>query len=281
MSSLWQDLRYGARMLAKNPAFTLLAVITLALGIGANTAIFSVVNAVLLQPLPYENPNELVGIDLASKDTEDAQRGFPFSPAAYNFLKKNNSVFSDMAALSNKGWPANLTGEGDPERLQGYQVSANLFPLLGVRAVLGRTFTIEEDKPGSNRVVVISHDLWQRRFGGDRNILGRNLTINSDSYSVVGAMPDDFRFYDKTDVWTPLAFSVTEENEKNSNYLLVTARLKANVTNPQAASEADRLSRQFFNNPKSDLHARIREPQTLLTRDVRPVLYLLSAAVGF
>ena len=279
MNSFWQDLRYGGRMLTKNPAFTLLAVVTLALGIGANTAIFSVVNAVLMQSLPYERANELVRIDVVSDDADVG--GFPFSPAAYLFLKKSNSVFTDVAALSNKGWPANLTDAGDPERLQGYQVSANLFPLLGVKPVLGRTFTAEEDKPGANRTVMLSHDLWQRRFGGDKNIIGRTLTLNSDSYSVVGVLPYDFRFYGKTDVWTPLAFSVEEEHENNQNFLVITARRKPGVTNQQASAEIDHLSRQFINNPKSNLHARLREPQTLLTREVRPVLYLLSAAVGF
>jgi putative ABC transport system permease protein len=281
MSSFYQDLRYGARMLGKNPSFTILAVVTLALGIGANTAIFSVVNAVLLQPLPYYKANELVGIDIASRDTADADTGFPFSPAAYTFLKNTNSVFSDVAALSNKGWPANLTGEGDAERLQGYQVSANLFPLLGVKPFLGRSFTSDEDRPGSNRVVVLSYDLWQRRFAADPNILDHKLTLNGDSYNVIGVLPYDFRFYSKTDLWTPLAFTVAEENENNSNYLVITARRKDGISNLQAEGEVDRLSREFIKNPKSDLHARLREPQTLLTREVRPVLYLLSAAVGF
>jgi putative ABC transport system permease protein len=281
MNSFIQDLRYGARMLTKHPAFTLLAVLTLALGIGANTAIFSVVNAVLLQPLPYDNARDLVAIDVASKDTPDSQDGFPFNPAGYLFLKKKNTVFADIGALSNKGWPANLTGAGDPERLQGFQVSGNLFSLLGVRPLLGRTFTNEEDKPGSNRVVVLSYDLWQRRFGGDRNIVGQALTLNSESYTVIGVLPNDFRFYAKTDLWTPVAFTVAEENESHSNYLVVTARRRPGITNQQAAVEVRTLSQEFINNPKSDLYGRLREPQTLLTREVRPVLYLLTAAVGF
>ena len=279
MNSFLQDLRYGARMLAKNPSFTFLAVITLAMGIGANTAIFSVVNAVLLQPLPYANANELVGIDVTSAG--DPESRFPLSPAAYLYLRSNNSVFTEIGALSNKGWPANWTGAGDPERLKGFQVSANLFPLLGTRPLLGRTFAPEEDRPDGNRVVVLSHDLWQRRFGGDQSVLGRTLTLNGNSYTVVGVLPPDFRFYAKTDIWTPLAFSVAEENERNANYLELIARRKPGVSFEQAADEVNRVSRQFINNPKSDLYARLSEPQTLLTREVRPMLLLLSAAVGF
>ena len=280
METLINDVRYGARMLVKNPGFTLVAVITLALGIGANTAIFSVVNATLLQPLPYANADELVGIHVSS-GTDSPEARFPFPPAAYSYLKSNNSVFTDIGALSNKGWPANLTGAGDPERLQGFQVSANLFPLLGIRPLLGRTFAPEEDRPDGNRVVVLSHDLWQRRFGGDQSVLGRTLSLNSNSYTVVGVLPRDFRFYAKTDIWTPLAFSIAEENERNSNYLELIARRKPGVSFEQAADEVNRVSRQFINNPKSDLHAQLGEPQTLLTREVRPILLLLSAAAGF
>ena len=280
MNSLWQDLRFGGRMLVKNPGFTLLAIITLALGIGANTAIFTVVNAVLLRPLPYANADELVGIYLSPGGDAQESR-FPFEPAAYLNLKKNNKVFTDVAALSNKGWPANLTDAGEPERLQGFQVSANLFPLLGVNAELGRTFAAEEDRPGTNRVVVMSHELWQRRFGGERAILGRTLILNNDSYTVIGVLPPDFRFYSKTDVWTPLAFTVAEENERNSRYLELIARRKAGVSLAQASAEADRIAQEFINNPKAGMHARLSSPQDLLTKEVRPLLLLLLAAVGF
>ena len=275
-----QDLRYGARMLLKNPGFTLVAVITLALGIGANTAIFSVVNAVLLQPLPYAKANELVGIYLSPAGAAP-ESTFPFSPAAYLNLRSHNNVFTDVAALSNKGWPANLTDSGDPERLQGFQVSANLFPLLGVDAELGRTFVADEDRPSANGVVVLSHELWQRRFGGDRAVIGRTLTLNSGSYTVVGVLPPDFRYYTKTDLWTPLAFDVKEENERNSSYLELIARRKPGVSLEQASIDADRITSGFINNPKSDVHARLSSPQALLTKEVRPMLLLLFAAVGF
>ena len=275
-----QDLRFGLRMLWKNPGFTLIAVLTLALGIGANTAIFSVVNAVLLQPLPYAKADELAAIYLRT-DRDAAESRFPFSPAGYLNLKNHNTVFTDVAALSNKGWPANLIGAGEPERLQGFQVSANLFPLLGASAELGRTFVAEEDRPGAPHVVVLSHELWQRRFSGAKDILGRQLALNSESYTVVGVMPAEFRYYAKTDLWTPLAFTVAEENERQSNYLEVLVRRRPGISNDVATAEADRVAREFLNNPKSDLHARLSVPQTLMTKEVRPMLLLLFAAVGF
>jgi len=275
-----QDLRYGLRMLWKNPGFTLIAILTLALGIGANTAIFSVVNAVLLQPLPYAKADELAAIYLRT-DRDPAESGFPFSPAGYLNLKNHNTVFTDVAALSNKGWPANLIGAGEPERLQGFQVSANLFPLLGASAELGRTFVAEEDRPGAPHVVVLSHELWQRRFSGAKDILGRQLALNSESYTVVGVMPAEFRYYAKTDLWTPLAFTVAEENERQSNYLELLVRRRPGISNEVATAEADRVAREFLNNPKSDLHARLSVPQTLMTKEVRPMLLLLFAAVGF
>ena len=181
IETLWQDLRYAIRMLRHDAAFTFVAVLTLALGIGMNTAIFSIVNAVLLQPLPFANADELVTF----YNTSGGESKFPLSPIAFLNLKRNNSVFTDVAALSNKGWAANLTGSGEAERLQGFQVSANLFSLLGVAPRHGRAFVEDEDRPGGNHVVVLSNELWQRRFGGDPQLLGQTITLNGDAYTVV------------------------------------------------------------------------------------------------
>jgi putative ABC transport system permease protein len=280
MTSLWLDVRYGIRMLVKNPGFTLLGILTLALGIGVNTAIFTMVNAVLLKSLPYANPDELTGAYLvSSKGGEESQ--YPFAPALYLDLKAHTSAFTDVAALSNKGWAANLTDTGEPERLQGFQISGNLFSVLGVNPELGRSFLTEEDRPGTNRVVVISHELWQRRFASDRSMLGRQLTLNGDAYTVIGVMPAHFRFYTKTDVWTPLAFSVEEQNESHSNYLELIARRKPGVTPEQAAADTSRVLTAFINDPKSDIQPRLIPPQTLMTKEVRPMLLLLLSAVGF
>lgn len=178
---LAQDLRYAARMLVRTPAFTAVAVLALALGIGANTAIFSVVNAVLLQPLPFKNPDQLVII------WENATHlGFPKNtPSPANFLdwRAQSTVFSGMAAMSPKNF--NLTGVGEPERLEGRRVSANLFDLLGVQPRLGRGFLPEEDRPGTH-VAILSYGLWQQRFGADPRVIGQAVNLNGESYSVVG-----------------------------------------------------------------------------------------------
>jgi putative ABC transport system permease protein len=277
MQSLWQDLRFGARMLMKKPGFTLIAVITLALGVGANTAIFSVVNAVLLQPLPYAKADELVEI----YTTPGGEDIWPFSPAAYLNLKRRNTVFTDIAALDNRGLSANLTGWGEPERLQGYKVSSNFFTLFGVTMRQGRTFLPEEDRPGANRVVVISHELWHGRFGGDPQLIGQALNLNGDSYTVIGVAPAGYRFGAKVDLWTPLAFTAADENNRGDGYLNLIGRRKPGVSFERAGAEVETIRREFDNDPKSDVRARIALPQETLTKEVRPLLLRLEAAVGF
>jgi putative ABC transport system permease protein len=277
MQTLWQDMRFGARMLMKNPGFTLVAVITLALGIGANTAIFSVVNAVLLQPLPYAKADELVQI----YTTPGGEDIWPFPPAAYLNLKSRNTVFTDIAALDNTGLPANLTGWGEPERLQGYKVSSNFFTLLGVTMRQGRTFLPEEDRPGANHVVVVSHELWQRRLGGDPQLIGRALNLNGDSYTVIGVAPYGYRFGVNADLWTPLAFTAADENNRKDAYLNLIGRRKPGVSFERAGVEVETIIREFDNDPNSNVRARISLPQEMLTKEVRPMLLLLVAAVGF
>ncbi|HJQ32696.1 MAG TPA: ABC transporter permease [Pyrinomonadaceae bacterium] len=277
MRTLLQDVRYGLRVLAKSPGFTLVAVLTLALGIGANAAIFSVVNAVLLRPLAYQNADELVAL---YNTNPRAEFEWPLAPAGYLELKGHNNSFADVAALSNKGWPANLTGAGEPERLQGFQVSANLFRVLGVSAARGRTFLDEEDRPGSNRVVVISHELWQRRFGGDPAIVGKTFTLNGEPHTVVGVMPQDFRFVSKTDVWTPLAFTPEETHDAQSSYLVPVARLKDGVTLEQARAEVENLTRRHAGDPKAEQFATLKPLQSIMTESVRAMLLILFAAVG-
>jgi len=183
-ADLLQDMRYALRMLAKNPAFTTVAIIALALGIGANSAIFSVVNAVLLRPLPFKHPEQLVMVW-----ENAAHMGFPRNtPSPANFLdwQKQAQSFTGMAAMVEHSF--NLTGVGEPERLDGRRVSANLFDLLGVPAQLGRSFVPDDDRPGTH-VVLLSHSLWQRRFGSDLAVIGRALSLNGESYTVIGVMP--------------------------------------------------------------------------------------------
>jgi putative ABC transport system permease protein len=276
IETLWQDLRYAIRMLRHDAPFTVVAVLTLALGIGANTAIFSIVNAVLLQPLPFHNAGELVMF----YNTSGGESKSPLSPIAFLNLKRNNSVFTDIAALSNKGWAANLTGRGEAERLQGFQVSANLFSLLGVAPRQGRAFLEDEDRPGGNHVVILSHALWQRRFGGDPQLFGQTITLNGDSYTVVGVMPEDFRFFTRTDLWTPLAFTPTDENDP-AGYLEVIARRKPGVSFVQASTAVETISREFNKKSNSQVITRLSIPQSELTEEVRPMLLCLMVAVGF
>lgn len=278
MNNLWKDLRYGKRMLFKNSGFTIIAVVTLALGIGANTAIFSVVNAVLLRPLPYHNANELMDIYSANKN--DAEYQGPISPVTYLNLQKNNGVFTEMAAISNKGWVANLTGTGEPERLQGYQVSANIFQFYGVAPARGRVFSAAEDQPGNNRVVMLSYEAWQRRFGGNADLVGRSINLNGAAYTVIGVMPEDFSFPAIADVWTPLAFTTADEKDE-SGYLLVGGWLKPGISMEQARAEADRLYRNQINNPNSDARVGLKPLQESLTFTVKRRLWSLLAAVGF
>jgi len=223
MQTFWQDLRYGARMLVKKPGFTLIAVLTLALGIGANTAIFSVVNAVLLRPLPFQDPEKLVIV------WEDATfAGFPRNtpaPANYVDWKTQNQSFADMAASAETSF--NLTGDGEPERVQAFSVNANFFPLFGVQPLLGRGFLPEEDRPGGNKVAVLSYSLWQSRYGGDRNIVNRDIQLNGEKHTVVGVMPSSFQFLDKeVRLWVPLALDQEELANRGGHYLQVVARLK-------------------------------------------------------
>ena len=280
LADLLHDLRYAARTLLKNPAFTVVAVIALALGIGANTAIFSVVNTVLLRPLPYKDPERLVMVW-----EEAAKHGYPRDvPTAANFIdwRDQNQVFEGMAAMTEASF--NLTGTGDPERLEGNRVSAALFPLLGVEPQLGRVFTAAEDQPGSQRVVLMSYGLWQRRFGGDPTIVGKAITLNGRSYTVVGVMPARFHFPNITDqVWVPMAFSPQLAADRTTHYLRVLARLKPGVTLSQAQTEmstiATRLQQQYPQT-NTDIGAVITSLQEQLVGDIRPALLILLGAVA-
>src|SRR5216110_3684864 len=235
------DLRYALRTLAKNPAFTSIAIVAIALGIGANTVIFSAVNAVLLRPLPFKNPEQLVMV------WENATHaGFPKNtPSPPNFLdwQRQNTVFTGMAAMSEHSF--NLTGVGEPERLDGRRVSANLFDLLGVPAVLGRTFVPDDDRPGTH-VVLLSYSLWQRRFGSDPGVIGRALTLNGESYTVIGIMPRFVQlpgFANRNDqLWVPIAFPAEEASQRGNHFLEVIARLKPGITLKQAQAEMETIS---------------------------------------
>ena len=246
MTSLVQDLRYALRMLLKNPGFAVVAVIALAFGIGANTAIFSVVNTVLLRSLPYDDPDRLMIV------RENKLPQFPeFSVSPGNFLdwQKQNNSFEKLVAINGAAYNL-VAGDAEPERLRGARVSAGLFEMLGAKPVQGRTFMDEEDQPGRENVVILSGGLWKRRFGSDPNIIGQSITLSAASYTVIGIMPATFQFPDRdTELWTPIAFTARQAQQHGSHYLSVIGRLKRDVTVQQADVEmksiAGRLAEQY------------------------------------
>ncbi len=283
METLLKDIRYGVRGLVKRPGFTAIALITLALGIGANTAIFSVVNAVLLRPLQFKDPEQLVVV------WEDATfAGFPRNtPAPANYIdwKNQSQSFADMAATAETSF--NITGDGEPERVSAHAVTANFFPLFGVQPLIGRSFLPEEDQPGANKVVVISHSLWQSRYGGDRNILNRDIQLNGEKHTVIGVMPAGFQFMEGfVRLWVPLALSPEEMANRGGHYLKVVGRLKPGVELVQAQADMDavmsRLARDYpaatFNGKLGAIVTPMREQ---LVGEARSSLIVLLVAVAF
>jgi putative ABC transport system permease protein len=283
MQTLWQDLSYGARMLMKYPGFTLIAVLTLALGIGANTAIFSVVNGVLLRPLPFDEAERLVRVYVTVP-----ARSLRMNPVSYlNFAdyRAQNSVFASMAAYS--GASATFTGGVAPEQIEGVAASGDLFAALNARPAAGRLFTSADQEQGHKNIVVISHGLWQRSFGGDPKIVGRQVTLDATLYTVIGVMPHGFRFpieQSKTDYWVPLNPQSEMNQERGMNYLSVAARLKAGVSLEQAQAEmsaiASRLE-QDYRDKNAGRGINLVPLHEALTGNVRRALLVLLAAVGF
>ncbi len=287
METLWQDLRFGIRTLIKSPGFAIVALLTLALGIGANSAIFSVVNSILLRPLAYKNPEQLVTIN---HNYIKINLKASVSVFGYKHYCDNAKSFESIAALT--GWAANLTGEGEPERLTGQSVTANFFQTLGVEASQGRTFATGEDSEGKNRVLVLSHGFWQRRFGGDPNILNKTLSLNGENYTVVGVMPEGFQFGREMgmiiDLWRPIAFTPQQLSPDGitNEFLMVIGRLRQGVTQQQAQTEmhsiAANLRQQYMQGADATnwdlLVTSLRE---LVVGDIRLMLWIVMLVVGF
>ena len=241
IESLLQDIRYGIRTLGKNPGFTAVAVLTLALGIGANTAIFSVVENVLLRPLPYPQPGNLVQI-WNTYPPQAPRAGL--SPGDYADWRQQNASFSEMGGYAHISQGFNLTGEGEPQRVLGSYASAGLFPLLGIHLAAGHYFVEEEDRAGSSPVVILSHQLWLSRFGGDPAVLGRTITLDNQRYRVTGVLPADFRLLRWPDLWMPFGQYGDDLTEHVHHSFIGVARLKPGVTLAQARDEMARLNQQ-------------------------------------
>ena len=284
MNSLLQDLRFGLRMLAKNPIFTLVAVVTLSLGIGANTALFSVVDAVLLRQLPYPEADRLVFLwsTMPSQGVPTAGSAWP----DYQAWRDQNNVFEGLAGFYNGNF--NLSSQGSaPEFIQGAYVTPNLFQVLKVSPSSGRLFASDEEQFGKHRVVLLSHGLWQRRFGGERDIVGRDIKLGAENFTVVGVMPQGLPFFDnlpEVELWTPISFEPDDNMAtRNNHFITLVGRLKPGVTREQAQFDvsgiATRLEQQFTDN--KGLGAAVVPMQEQLVGDYRNGLLVLLGAVGF
>jgi putative ABC transport system permease protein len=282
MQTLWQDLRYGVRMLLKNPAFTLIAIVTLALGIGATTAIFSVVNAALLKPLPFSEPDKLVWV----MGTNSAgSNSTPLSPLDFLDYRQQNSSLDHLAAYIAVPVSYNLTGSGEPERLAGQVVTTDYFDTLGVKPAMGRAFLPMEEEPGNMQVALLSYGLWQRRFGGEASVINRLVTLDGKSYTVIGVMPPHFRMTAEADLWVPMSFGTFPEmRQRKGHFLRTIGKLKDGVTLAQAQADfqaiARRLEQQY---PESNRgwSARMITLREQLVGDTRLTLWVLLGAVGF
>jgi len=285
VTTLINDIRYAARILKRSPGFTITAVLTLALGVGANTAIFSVVNATLLRPLPFPHPERIVaiqnqykavGLDSASASVPD-----------YIDYRKQRQLFSEVAAINTDNF--NLTGIDRPERLQCGEATSGLFAVLGVQPILGRVFTYDEDQPGKNQVVLLTSGLWKRRFGGDPGVIGRTIHLNDKPYTVVGIVPPILQWFAPVDAWIPTGFTPADmaPSSRGNEYLFVLARLQPDVSVERAragmATFGRSLAQAFPDNfpPSSGWAIRVDSLNELLVSDVRNGLIVLLAAVGF
>jgi len=279
METLIQDLRYAIRMLLKKPSFTIIVVLALGIGIGANTAIFSVVNAILLRPLPYKNFDRISMIWMSNPKLGVMEDWHSYPN--YVDYKEQNQVFEDMAAFNTRSF--NLTGAGDPVRVVGVWNTASLFSVLGVDAAVGRTFTEDEQEPGKDMVVVLSNGLWRRNFGGDASVIGQQISLNGINRTVIGVMPPSFSFPEKTtEFWVPLTVTPQRRQARNSIAYKAVGRLKPEVTLAQAQADmaaiAKRLDDQYF---QSDYGVNLRLIHDQETHTVRSALLVLLGAVGF
>jgi putative ABC transport system permease protein len=281
LGGIWQDVRYGLRMLRRNPGFAALAILTLALGIGANTAIFSVVNAVLLKPSPYEDPKRLITVW-----SQNLPKGFTtdlVSAPDFADWRAQCRVFDEMAASTDAMYT--LTGQGQPIAVTAYRFSPDFFHVLGVRPLFGRAFLPHEAQPGKNHVVVLSYGFWQSRFGGDPKTVGRTVILDGEPYSVVGVMPESFDYPGNVVLWTPLTIPADLAAQRDARYLRVLARLRPGVSLEQARREldtiADRLAKEYPKTNTGENTVRLVPLRELEVGGIEPALLALMGAVAF
>jgi putative ABC transport system permease protein len=281
MDTLLRDIRYGIRGLWKRPGFTFVALIALALGIGANTAIFSLVNAVLVQPLPFKDPDRLVWMWGNIR-----QGGNRASVAPLDFLdyRQQNKTFDQFAAMGTIPFAINLTGGGEPERLQSAIVTGNYFQAFEVNPLLGRTFVLDNEKTGNDQVAVLSYGLWQRRFGGDPNIINKTITLDGRTFLVLGVMPRQFNFPRAAELWVPMNFDRPGMKQRRAHFLRPVGRLKAGVTLAQAQADTDSIAQHLeeqYPDTNTGWNLRLVGLRDQLVGNTKPTLFILLGAVGF
>jgi predicted permease len=280
METLVQDLRYGARMLVNKPGFAIVAIITLALGIGAITAIFSVVNAVLFRPLPYKAPDRLVMLQEKSQQLDVMAVSYP------NFLdwQRRNNTFEQLAVVRRINF--NLVGGNEAERVAGRLLTTNLFSVLGVAPAKGRDFLPEENEPGAGPVVIVSHALWQRRFGGDPNLVGKTINVNDKDFTIIGILPSDFQFFSPSDIFVPINQFKERWMEVRGSHpgLFAVGRLKSDINLEQARADMDSVAAALAEQyPQSNTGAGVIANPLFenVVSNIRPTLLVLLGAVGF
>src|SRR6478672_8433584 len=280
MQTLWQDIKFGTRMLLKNPGITAIVILALALGIGANTAIFSVVNSVLLRPLPYEQADRLVFLNEKSPVLDEMSISYP----NFEDWRAQNQSFEHIGVYNRSSY--NLTGSGEPERIITGQVSADLFTVLKVSAAMGRVFTNEEDKPGGAPVVVLSHGLWQRRFGGQVSILNQPIQLNGKSYTVIGIMPESYAYPSRVEMWVPvgqLSDQASWKQRGNHPGLYGVARLKPGTTFEQADADMNNVGANLekqYPDSNTATRPRLRPLLEIFVSDARRALWVIFGAVA-
>jgi len=281
MDTLFRDIRYGFRSLLKRPGFTAIALVALALGIGANTAIFSLVNAVVLQPLPYPEPERLVWVWGNFPGGNRAS----VSPADYLDFRSQNKSFEQFAATVSITSTTTLTGSGEPEPLNASVVTGNYFQALGVTPALGRGFSLDNEKPGNDQVAIISYELWQRRFAGNPGIVNQRINLDSKSFEVIGVMPKNLTFPQTADLWVPLNFDGNPElRVRKAHFLRPLGRLKPGVTMAQAQSDTDGIATQLekqYPNSNAVWSLRLEGLRDRLIGSSKTSLFILFGAVGF
>ncbi|HSE25463.1 MAG TPA: ABC transporter permease [Pyrinomonadaceae bacterium] len=281
MDSLIKDLRYGLRSFAKRPGFTAVALVALALGIGANTAIFSLVNAVLIQPLPFPEPDRLVW---AWGNIRNGGNRASVAPLDFIDYRNQNKTFEEFAATFSIPNPINLTGSGEPERLVSAAVTGNYFKALGVGPLLGRTFVLDNEKTGNDHVAVLSYRLWQKRFGGDPNIVSKTIVLDGQTSVIVGVMPEQFSFPRDAELWVPMNFDHPGMKQRKAHFLRPVGRLKPAVTLAQAQADTDAVANRMaeqYPETNTGWNLRLVNLKEQLVGNTRPTLFILLAAVGF